>query len=150
MIGFCGGPFTILNYMIEGGTSKEHKKILTFVQEEREKAKDLIKIIQEISIEYLKKQIKYGADYIQVFESWAGLLDDKLYDEFIIEPNKEISKKIREFSSETRIIHFPRRSAKKYIKFIKEVECDVISIDETCPDTIIKEAEKRDIAIQET
>ncbi len=148
LIGFCGGPFTILNYMIEGGTSKEHKKVLNFVQHEREKARDLITIIQEISIEYLKRQIKNGADYIQVFESWAGLLDDKLYDEFIIEPNKEISKKIREFSSETRIIHFPRRSAKKYIKFIKEVECDVISIDETCPDTIIKEAEKRDIAIQ--
>ena len=62
----------------------------------KEKARDLITIIQEISIEYLKRQIKNGADYIQVFESWAGLLDDKLYDEFIIEPNKEISKKIRE------------------------------------------------------
>ena len=148
LIGFCGGPFTILNYMIEGGTSKEHKKILTFVQEEREKAKDLIKIIQEISIEYLKRQIKHGADYIQVFESWAGLLDGRLYNEFIIKPNKEISKKIREFSTETQIIHFPRRSGKKYIKFVKEVECDVISIDETCPDTIMREAEKKSIAIQ--
>ena len=39
------------------------------------------------------------------FESWAGLLDGRLYNEFIIKPNKEISKKIREFSTETQIIH---------------------------------------------
>ena len=71
-----------------------------------------------------------------------------MYNEFIIKPNKEISKKIREFSTETQIIHFPRRSGKKYIKFVKEVECDVISIDETCPDTIMREAEKKSIAIQ--
>ena len=52
LIGFCGGPFTVLNYMIEGGTSKDHKKIKTFVSHEKKKAFELIKVLTEISIEY--------------------------------------------------------------------------------------------------
>ena len=75
-------PFTVLNYMIEGGTSKTHSKIKTFIKNKRDQANDIIKIITEISIEYLKKQIESGANYVQIFESWAGLLEREEYIEF--------------------------------------------------------------------
>ena len=73
--------------MIEGGTSKTHSKIKAFIKNKREQANDIIKIVTEISIEYLKKQIESGANYVQIFESWAGLLEREEYIEFIIKPN---------------------------------------------------------------
>ena len=95
LIGFCGGSFTVLNYMIEGGTSKTHRNIKKFVKERKNEALDLIRIITELSIEYLKKQIESGANYIQIFESWAGLLENEEYIEFIVKPNKQISNEIK-------------------------------------------------------
>ena len=148
LIGFCGGPFTVLNYMIEGGTSEKHEKIRHFVRKKKGKAQELSKIITEVSIEYLKKQIQNGVDYVQIFESWAGLLEEEEYDEFVIKPNKEISNKIRKFSPNTQIIHFPRGSKERYLNFVNEVDCDVISVDQTCPESIREVAKKKDITIQ--
>ena len=148
LIGFCGGVFTVLNYMIEGGTSKTHSKIKSFIKLEKRKALDLIQIVLELTIEYLKKQIDHGVDHIQVFESWAGLLDNEEYRTFVIEPNKQISKKIREYSPETQIIHFPRGSGKNYINFLNEVECDVISLDNDYPEELLKIVKEKKVIIQ--
>ena len=52
-------------------------------------------ILTELSIEYLKKQVENGVDYIQVFESWAGLLDKEEYLDFIVKPNAKISKEMK-------------------------------------------------------
>ena len=57
-----------MNYMIEGGSSKEHKKIKAFIKREEKEAINLIRIITEMSIEYLKLQIDYGVDYVKIFE----------------------------------------------------------------------------------
>ena len=148
LIGFCGGPFTVLNYMIEGGTSKTHSKIKTFINKKKEEAKDLIKIITEISIEYLKKQIESGANYVQIFESWAGLLEREEYIEFIIKPNQQISEEIRDFSKQTKIIHFPRGSRKNYKIFAEEVHCDVLSLDQTYPKELPSFLKKKGITVQ--
>ncbi len=148
LIGFCGGPFTVLNYMIEGGTSKTHSKIKAFIKNKREQANDIMKIVTEISIEYLKKQIESGANYVQIFESWAGLLEREEYIEFIIKPNQQISEKIREFSKHTKIIHFPRGSRKNYKIFAEEVQCDVLSLDQTYPKELPRYLREKGITVQ--
>ena len=93
--------------MIEGGTSKTHSKIKGFLKNKKKEALDLMKILTELSIEYLKKQIESGANYIQIFESWAGLLESDEYIEFIVKPNKLISQEIKKHSKGIKIIHFP-------------------------------------------
>ncbi len=148
LIGFCGGPFTVLNYMIEGGTSKTHSKIKTFIKNKKDEANDIIKIITEISIEYLKNQIENGANYVQIFESWAGLLENEEYIDFIIKPNQQISKEIREFSKPTKIIHFPRGSRKNYKIFTEEVKCDVLSLDQTYPKELLSLLREKRITVQ--
>ncbi len=148
LIGFCGGPFTVLNYMIEGGTSVSHKKIINFVRNKNKKAKEIMEILTDLSIEYLKKQIESGVDCVKIFESWAGLLNGDEYLNFIIKPNQKISQAIRSFSSRTKIIHFPRGSKDNYTNFINEVICDVISLDESYPEEILKIANKKNISIQ--
>ena len=148
LIGFCGGPFTVLNYMVEQGTSKTHEKIKKFIKSNNELSEKIIKIITNISIEYLKKQIDSGVDVIKVFDSWAGLLDGDLYKKYIIEPNKEIAKEIKNYSPGTKQIFFPRGSKENYFNFIKEVKPDVISLDEEFPDNVFSYAKKNDIILQ--
>ena len=148
LIGFCGGPFTVLNYMIEQGTSNTHEKIKKFIKSNNQLSEKIIKIITDISIEYLKKQIDSGVDVIKVFDSWAGLLDGDLYKKYIIEPNKEIAKEIKNYSPGTKQIFFPRGSKENYFNFIKEVKPDVISLDEEFPDNVFSYAKKNDIILQ--
>lgn len=148
LIGFCGGPFTVLNYMIEGGTSLRHDKIKKFIKYKKKEAYEIIRILTELSIEYLKKQIESGANYIQIFESWAGLLEKEEYRDFIIRPNKEISVEIKKFSKQTKIIHFPRGSGNSYKNFVEEVYCDVISLDQNYPTELLTSLRERGITVQ--
>ncbi len=148
LIGFCGGPFTVLNYMIEGGTSKIHKKIKNFVRDRRKESLEMIKVLTDISIEYLKSQIDSGADFIQIFESWAGLLKGKDYEDFILQPNIMINKELKKHKKSIKIINFPRGSGEGYLDFIKEVCCDVISVDQTSPKELRVIAQKKNITIQ--
>jgi len=74
LIGFAGAPWTILCYMIEGKGSKTWDKAKQFAYTQRELAHTLLQKITSITIDYLKAQIKAGADTVQVFDSWAGSL----------------------------------------------------------------------------
>ena len=148
LIGFCGGPFTVLNYMIEQGTSKTHEKIMNHIKNQAEKSIQFIEIITEVSIEYLKKQIDSGVDFIKVFDSWAGLLVGDDYKKFVTEPNKKIAQEIKKYSPETKQIFFPRGSNENYLTFIKEVKPDVIALDEKFPEEVFSYAKKHNITLQ--
>jgi uroporphyrinogen decarboxylase len=74
LIGFAGAPWTILCYMIEGKGSKTWDKAKQFVYTEPALAHQLLQKITTITIQYLKAQVKAGADTVQVFDSWAGAL----------------------------------------------------------------------------
>lgn len=82
LIGFAGAPWTILCYMVEGKGSKTWDKAKQFVYTQPAMAHLLLQKITDITIVYLKNQVKAGADTVQVFDSWAGSLspaDFKLY-----------------------------------------------------------------------
>jgi uroporphyrinogen decarboxylase len=74
LIGFAGAPWTILCYMVEGKGSKTWDKAKQFAYTEPELAHQLLQKITDITINYLKAQVKAGADIVQVFDSWAGAL----------------------------------------------------------------------------
>ena len=74
LIGFAGAPWTILCYMVEGKGSKTWDKAKQFVYTEPELAHQLLQKITTITIDYLKTQVKAGADTVQVFDSWSGSL----------------------------------------------------------------------------
>lgn len=75
LIGFAGAPWTILCYMVEGKGSKTWDKAKQFVYTEPQLAHQLLQKITDITIQYLKLQVKAGADTVQVFDSWAGILN---------------------------------------------------------------------------
>ncbi|MEY3835534.1 MAG: uroporphyrinogen decarboxylase, partial [Bacteroidota bacterium] len=82
LIGFAGAPFTLFCYMIEGQGSKEFAKARRMMRENPELAHALLSAISDATISYLKMQIASGADLIQLFDSWAGVLGPDSYREF--------------------------------------------------------------------
>jgi uroporphyrinogen decarboxylase len=82
LIGFCGAPFTLLAYMVEGGGSKTFSHARAFLLNEPTLAHMLLERVTQTSIAYLKAQVAAGADLVQIFDSWAGILSPELYAEF--------------------------------------------------------------------
>lgn len=82
LIGFAGAPWTIFSYMIEGGGSKTFSKARGMLYTDPKMAEQLLDMITETTIGYLKEQIKSGADMIQLFDSWAGVLPPEHYSQF--------------------------------------------------------------------
>ena len=82
LIGFAGAPWTILCYMVEGSGSKTFSKARKLLVQDPETAHLLLDKITNTTIKYLKAQIAAGADIVQVFDSWAGILGTKAYEEF--------------------------------------------------------------------
>ena len=95
-IGFAGAPWTIFCYMIEGGGSKTFSKSRKMLYTNPTLAHDLLNRITEVTIRYLKMQIKAGADIVQVFDSWAGILGKEQYTEFGLKYLNKIASAIDE------------------------------------------------------
>ena len=84
LIGFAGAPWTLLAYMVEGSGSKTFSRAKKFLYTEPRLAHMLLEKITESTIHYLKAQVKSGADMLQVFDSWAGILSPAQYREFAL------------------------------------------------------------------
>jgi uroporphyrinogen decarboxylase len=127
LIGFAGSPWTLLTYMINKGSPKKNIKSLKNL-----KKKETIKIIKRLEhLIYIhcKEQILAGADIIQLFDSWAGLIEKKNLKEFCINPNKNIVSKIKKNFPNKPIICFPKGINRNINDFIKDVKPHGISID---------------------
>ena len=82
LIGFAGAPWTIFAYMVEGGGSKTFSKARAMLYREPELSHRLLQKITDATIFYLKEKVRAGADLIQLFDSWAGVLPPVLYEQF--------------------------------------------------------------------
>lgn len=107
LIGFAGAPFTILCYMVEGKGSKTFDKAKQFCFSSPELAHKLLSRITDVTIAYLKQQVLAGADVVQVFDSWSGLLGPKDFKEFSLPYLTRISD---ELSALAPVILFPKGS----------------------------------------
>ena len=124
LIGFVGAPWTLLVYMINKSSPKKDIKKNFFDD------KELIENTLNLLIKYIKihisRQIKSGVSIIQIFDSWAGLLDEKDLEKYVYIPTKKIVDHTQ--SLNVPVICFPR-NIKNYQKFVNFVKPDAISID---------------------
>jgi uroporphyrinogen decarboxylase len=127
LIGFAGSPWTLLTYMINKGSPKKNIKFLKNL--EKKKVIKIIKRLEHLIYIHCKEQILAGADIIQLFDSWAGLIEKKNLKEFCINPNKNIVSKIKKNFPNNPIICFPKGINKNINNFIKEVKPHGINID---------------------
>ena len=127
LIGFAGAPWTIFAYMIEGSGSKTFSKAKQFLYTQPELSHLLLEKITQSTINYLKGQIKSGADLIQLFDSWAGVLAPEQFYEFSL---KYISKICDAVQPLVPITVFAK-DAHYAINKISKLNCNVIGLDWT-------------------
>jgi len=141
LIGFVGAPWTLLVYMINKISPK--KGLNNFFFKDKLLINKLLLIINKFLKIHIEQQVKNGASIIQIFDSWAGLVDEKDISNYIYIPTLEIVNYVK--SLNIPVICFPR-GIKKYKEFVDIIKPDVLNIDyEVDPKKIIKEI---DIPIQ--
>jgi uroporphyrinogen decarboxylase len=96
LIGFAGAPWTIFSYMIEGKGSKTFSDAKKMLYTQPDFSHQLLQMITDSTINYVKGQVKAGADLIQIFDSWAGILGPQQYQEFSLKYIAQICDAVKE------------------------------------------------------
>lgn len=124
LIGFAGAPFTIFCYMVEGKGSKTFSVAKKMLYSQPQLAHLLLQKITDSTIEYLKAQIRHGADLVQIFDSWAGILSPEQYRKFSLPYIAQICDAI----NETPVTVFAK-GAFFARKEMSKLACDVVGLD---------------------
>ena len=149
LIGFCGAPWTVATYMIAGCGTPDQAPARVFAAAEPEAMARLIDVLAEASVEYLTAQIRAGADVVQIFDTWAGVLDDEGFERFVLKPTAEIVKALKANEPDARVIGFPKGIGMARLqRFVAETGVDGVSIDMTiAPDEASQRLQPR-VAVQ--
>lgn len=135
LFGFCGAPWTVVAYMIEGGGSKNYAKAKAWLYRYEEAVSDLLDIVTDVSIDYLVEQVRAGAQILQVFDSWAGELSKPTFDKFVLPRLTKIASSVKAKLKEQGLEEVPMvifaKGAHYALEALAETEYDVIQIDWT-------------------
>ena len=108
LIGFCGAPWTVATYMVEGQGSADQAQARLWAYRDPAGFARLIELLIDTSIAYLCGQIDAGADVLQIFDTWAGALPDLEFARWVVAPTQRIVTGVRRRHPEVPIIGFPR------------------------------------------
>lgn len=143
LIGFCGAPFTVASYLIEGKSSRDLKKTKQWLLTDPVSFHRLLKIIADWSVDYLNMQVRAGVDAIQIFDSWANLLAHAQFQEFSLYYLKYILQRVPNIP----IILFCRGSS-TFAPQMASLEPAGISLDWNCDITQMRSVVPSHIALQ--
>ena len=133
LIGFCGAPWTIATYMIAGHGTPDQAPARLFAYREPEAFGRLLDIIADASADYLARQVEAGADCVQIFDSWAGVLDDTSFQAHCVRPMRRIVDGLRARGVTVPVIAFPRGASAMYEGYREATRADALGLDWTVP-----------------
>lgn len=133
LIGFCGAPWTLATYMIAGHGTPDQAPARLFGYREPDSMDRLLALLAEWSAQYLIRQIDAGVDCVQIFDSWAGVLDEDRFDRFCVRPVRSIVDAVKKVHPHVPIIGFPRGAGDRYETYRSATGVDALSCDWTVP-----------------
>jgi uroporphyrinogen decarboxylase len=125
LIGFAGAPFTVASYVVEGGPSRDYLHTKRLMYEEPEAWRRLMEVLVDATARYLNGQIRAGAQAVQIFDSWVGVLAPEDYRTFVLPHSRAL---IRALAPGTPVIHFGTGTA-ALLPLMREAGGDVIGLD---------------------
>jgi uroporphyrinogen decarboxylase len=129
LLGFCGAPWTVATYMVAGAGTPDQLPARQFAYRRSEAFAELIEILVEASASYLVKQLAAGADAVQIFDTWAGVLPPDEFRKWCIEPCARIIAAVRKSIPDAKIIGFPRGAGTKLTQYLAAVPVDAVGLD---------------------
>lgn len=133
LIGFAGGPWTVACYMVEGGSSKEFSAARGWAYADEKGFSQLIEKITDATITYLFSQANTGAEAIQIFDSWSGVLPADQFEKWVIAPTKKIISALKKSFPSLPIIGFPRAAGANIIPYVEHTGVDAVGVDTQMP-----------------
>ena len=134
LIGYAGAPWTVATYMVEGrGGDSEHAAVKQWALRGPDSFQPLIDLLTVAIVEFLDRQIEAGAEAVQLFESWAGILPDPFFRRWCITPVAAIVRALKAKHPSVPIIAFPRGAGLAYDGFVQATGVDCLGLDSTVP-----------------
>lgn len=133
LLGFCGAPWTIATYMIAGAAMADQAPARLFAYRHPERFADLLERLADWSAEYLSRQIEAGADAVQIFDSWSGVLDEISFQRFALGPVRRIVERVRKQHPGVPVIGFPRGAGVRYDDYREKTGVTALGLDWTVP-----------------
>ena len=129
LLGFAGAPFTLACYMIEGGSSRDFAKVKEWAYRHPDSFGVLIDLLVEAVVDHLAYQVEAGADAVQLFDSWAGVLPEEQLFSWSLEPMIRIAHGLRARHPKVPIIAFPRAVGPAALMYRRPDAFAALSID---------------------
>ncbi|TWB98286.1 uroporphyrinogen decarboxylase [Bradyrhizobium macuxiense] len=148
LIGFCGAPWTVATYMVAGQGTPDQAPARMLAYRHPDAFARIIDVLVENSIHYLVGQLKAGADCLQIFDTWAGVLPPREFARWSIEPTKRIVAGVRKQVPGARIIGFPRGAAGMLPAYVEQTGVDAVSIDWAAEPSMIRERVQSRVPVQ--
>jgi len=131
LIGFAGAPWTVACYMVEGQGSRDFMNTKRWAYADPKGFDALIDLVTNATADYLIAQADAGAEVLKLFDSWAGILDEDLFERYVIRPAKQIVQRIRIDYPQIPIIGFPRGAGVLYPDYAAQTGVTALAIDQT-------------------
>ena len=132
LIGFCGAPWTVATYMLQGrGGEKDVSRRGAYARPSEVDA--LLEVLVEATARHLAAQAQVGAEVLQIFESWAEGLSEPLFERLVLKPNKALVARVRALGVTAPIIGFPRGAGHHLVRYAAETGVTAVGIDTSVP-----------------
>jgi uroporphyrinogen decarboxylase len=133
LIGFAGSPWTVAVYMVEGHGKTECERARGWAYRAPDEFQMLMDILVDATSRYLIAQVKAGAEVLQLFDSWAGVLSVSQFRSLVIEPTRRIVESVKAAVPDVPIIGFPRQGGVMIPEYVRETGVDGVSLDHSVP-----------------
>lgn len=130
LIGFCGAPWTVATYLIAGRGTEDQAPARLLAMQEPELFQKIIDRLVDASAEHLIGQIKAGADVVQIFDTWSGVLDPASFERWCVKPVAKIAGMVRAAVPNARMIVFPKGAPLNGIEAVaKQSSANAVGVD---------------------
>jgi uroporphyrinogen decarboxylase len=148
LIGFCGAPWTVATYMVAGHGTPDQAPARMMAYRHPDAFAKIIDTIVDNSIHYLLGQLAAGADVLQIFDTWAGVLPPREFQRWSVEPTRRIVQGVRKKVPDAKIIGFPRGAGALLPGYVEATGVDAVSIDWTAEPSLIRDKVQNRVAVQ--
>jgi uroporphyrinogen decarboxylase len=148
LIGFCGAPWTVATYMVAGQGTPDQAAARLMAYRHPDAFAKIIDALVENSIQYLLGQLQAGAEVLQIFDTWAGVLPPHEFRRWAVEPTRRIVAGVRKKIPGAKIIGFPRGAGALLPGYVEATGVDAVSIDWTAEPSLIRQRVQNRVAIQ--
>jgi uroporphyrinogen decarboxylase len=142
LLGFCGAPWTVATYMIAGHGTPDQAPARLFAYRHPKAFEHLLMLLADISAAYLVAQIDAGADAVQIFDSWAGVLGEKEFEAFATKPVARIIASVKAQRPNARIIAFAKGAGYQLKTYRQRTGADAIGLDWSVPLAFARELQR--------